>query len=159
MSNISDRELLELIATQVGKLTSEFSDFKNETSENFKSVNVRLDNIEDRTDRTEGQLNTIQSQVDRIETRVDTIQSQVDRIENRVDKIDSKVNKIESRVDKIDKRIIVIENEHGAKLDAILDGYKQLAEGQEIMKSQLDKLATTQMMHDIDIMVLKGNVK
>lgn len=48
MGIASDRELLELIAAQVGKLTNELSEFKKETSESFSKVINRLESIDKR---------------------------------------------------------------------------------------------------------------
>ncbi len=55
--------------------------------------------------------------------------------------------------------IVRIENEHGKKLDALFDGYKQLSEGQEEIKSQLKELSSKVEKQDIQITVLKGNKK
>ena len=96
MSTASDRELLELIAAQVSKLTNEFTEFKKETNEHFSSL---------------------------------------------------------------DNHLIRIENDHGKKLDALLDGYKQLAEDQNEMKSQISTLIDSQEEQDLDIRVLKGKAK
>ena len=103
MNDISDRELLELIATQVGKLTNEFSEFKKETSENFQNTN--------------------------------------------------------SLSDTIDKHVILIENEHGSKLNALLDGYKQLSESQEEIKTQIKDLSSDHAKQDLEIRVLKSKAK
>ncbi len=46
---MTDRELLELIATQVGTLTKDVSEIKEE----FKDVNKRLDRIENKLDDIE----------------------------------------------------------------------------------------------------------
>lgn len=55
--------------------------------------------------------------------------------------------------------IIRIENRHGKKLDALFDGYKQLTEGQEEIKSQLKELSSRVEKQDIQITVLKGDKK
>jgi len=64
-----------------------------------------------------------------------------------------------ARFDKVEGHIIRIENEHGHKLDALFDGYKQLSEGQEEIKSQLTELSSKVEKQDIQITVLKGNKK
>jgi len=55
--------------------------------------------------------------------------------------------------------IIRIENGHGKKLDALFDGFKQLTEGQEEIKSQLKELSSRVEKQDIQITVLKGDKK
>ncbi|NLM10279.1 MAG: hypothetical protein GX213_05805 [Clostridiaceae bacterium] len=68
-------------------------------------------------------------------------------------------NETNSRFDKVEAHIIRIENEHGKKLDALFDGYKQLAEGQEELKSQLAELSSEVEKQDMKITVLKGSKK
>jgi uncharacterized phage infection (PIP) family protein YhgE len=48
-----------------------------------------------------------------------------------------KLATMDKRLTTIDNRTIRMENEHGKKLDALMDGYQQLAEGQEEIKSQI----------------------
>jgi iron-sulfur cluster repair protein YtfE (RIC family) len=55
--------------------------------------------------------------------------------------------------------IVRIENVHGKKLDALFDGYKQLTEGQDEIKSQLKELSSKVEKEDMQITVLKGNKK
>lgn len=63
------------------------------------------------------------------------------------------------RLDAVDGHIIRIENEHGHKLDALFDGYKQLTEGQEEIKLQLTELSSKVERQDVQITVLKGSKK
>ena len=55
--------------------------------------------------------------------------------------------------------VIRLENEHGKKLDALFDGYKQLTEGQEEIKSKLKVLSSKVEKQDMQITFLKGNKK
>lgn len=102
MSDISDRELLELIAAQIGKLNVNVDDISKELSL-FKT---------------------------------DT----------------------EERFNKIDNRLMVIENEHGSKLDALFDGYKQLAEKQEEIISDVHAIKSKQDKDDL-IKQFVNNIK
>ena len=49
-----------------------------------------------------------------------------------------------------------MENDHGKKLDALMDGYQQLAEGQEEIKSQIAKLSSKADKQEIEITGLKA---
>ncbi|WP_461204748.1 hypothetical protein [Clostridium sp. DL1XJH146] len=40
-------------------------------------------------------------------------------------KVDERINKVDERLDKIENTVVKIENEHGEKLQALFDGYKQ----------------------------------
>lgn len=75
-------------------------------------------------------------------------------INKRFDVLEAKIDR---KADKTD--IVRIENEHGHKLDALFDGYKQLTEGQEEIKSQLKELSSKVEKQDMQITFLKGNKK
>jgi hypothetical protein len=64
-----------------------------------------------------------------------------------------------TRFNKVEGHITRLEIEHGKKLDTLFDGYKQLAEGQEEIKSQLTELSFKVEKQDIQITVLKGSKK
>lgn len=65
--------------------------------------------------------------------------------------------KINSKLDeKSDKRdIIRLENEHGVKLDSLMDGYKQLHEGQQEIKNEIREIKETVNIHDIKLLKVK----
>lgn len=75
--------------------------------------------------------------------------------------INEQLNQINKKLDtKADKSdIIRMENDHGHKLDALFDGYKQLAEGQEDIKSQITALTAKVESQDVQITVLNGSKK
>ena len=60
------------------------------------------------------------------------------------------------KFDIIDKRTIRMENNHGKKLDALMDGYQQLAEGQKEIKSQIAELSSKVDKQEIEITGLKA---
>jgi len=71
---------------------------------------------------------------------------------------------LSKKADKTD--IVRIENEHGQKLDALLDGYKQLHEKQEEhdkrfdrIETKLDNLSIRVNSHDSKLEVLEGGRK
>ena len=107
MDNGSDRELLELILNQVGKLTNELIEFRTGTNERF----------------------------DDVEKRFDGLGNEIRRVGNQV---------------------AILENDHGKKLDALMDGYKQLAEGQEEIKAQITDLTSRVEKQEVEITVIKG---
>lgn len=65
--------------------------------------------------------------------------------------INSKLNK---KADKSD--IVRMENDLNPKVDALLDGYKQLSEGQEEITSQIKDLNSKISNQEVEITVLKG---
>ena len=65
--------------------------------------------------------------------------------------------KPDRKADKID--IARIEHEHGSKLEAALDGYKQAYEKLEVIESKDDNLNEKVERHDINIQVIEGGRK
>lgn len=62
------------------------------------------------------------------------------------EQIDKRLNKIE----------FTIENDIKSDIKATLDGYSQLAEGQNVIKDQLLDIKSMVNNHDVDITVLKS---
>ena len=50
------------------------------------------------------------------------------QVNNRIDKVDGRIDKVDERIDKLEKTTTKMEQEHGQKLDALFDGYKQNSE-------------------------------
>ncbi len=71
-----------------------------------------------------------------------------------------------TRLDKVEGHITRIENEHGKKLDALFDGYKQTYEKLQDhdkrfddVEGKLDNLSIRVTSHDLKLEVLKGGRK
>jgi hypothetical protein len=62
--------------------------------------------------------------------------------------------KLDEKADK--KDIVRLENEHGEKLDALMDGYRQLVEGQKEFKSQISEIYFKVDKQEIEITGLKA---
>ncbi len=77
----------------------------------------------------------------------------------RFDNVENRLGNVENRLDSVEGHITRIENDHGKKLDALFDGYMQLAEGQQEIKLQLNELFSRVEKHDTQITLLKGNAK
>lgn len=77
-------------------------------------------------------VGSLDKKVDGLDKKVDALDNKVDGLDNKVDGLDQKVGSLDSRlgsledkVDRIDYSVIKIEKEHGEKLTALFDGYKQ----------------------------------
>lgn len=93
---MTDRDLLELIAAQVGTLTTQVDGFT-----------TRMDELA--------------TQVDGLTTRMDGLTAQVDKLTQEMTEVKADLRFVKNVV-------IGIENDHGQKLGALLNGYKQNAE-------------------------------
>ncbi|AGC68514.1 hypothetical protein Cst_c15270 [Thermoclostridium stercorarium subsp. stercorarium DSM 8532] len=120
------------------KIYAEFSEFRKETNSRFDTLENRLDNLENR----------------------------LDKVENRLDKVENRLGNVENRLNTVEGHITRIENEHGQKLNALFDGYKQVYETiHEFDKSlahigsKLDNLSITVSTHDSKLEVLEGGRK
>lgn len=78
------------------------------------------------------------------------------RTEEGFKKNDERFDKLEAEIAKTN---ITIENEINPKINALLDGYKQLAEGQEEIKKEIQALSTKQEHQEQQIRVLKDIAK
>lgn len=65
--------------------------------------------------------------------------SEVKGIKSEVTGINSKVNDLKTEVSDIKKTVIKIENDHGQKLDALFDGYKQNSEKLNKIEEEVKK--------------------
>lgn len=79
-----------------------------------------------------------------------------DGINNRFDGTDSRFDGVDSRLDKVEGRLINIENDHGRKLDLLLDGYKQNSEDINEINHKLDRLTDRVENQEIKLQVLKS---
>lgn len=70
-----------------------------------------------------------------------------------------KFEEVKFDIQNVSNQVVKLEIGHGHKLDALFDGYKQLAEGQEEIKSQVTALASKVESQDVQITVLKGSKK
>lgn len=109
------------------------------------------------SDITNNELFELMSaQFNKVNTDLEFIAVQVSNLTTRMEE---SFTSVKADIAKIDNRLIVIENDHGAKLDAILDGYKQLAEGQEELKAEIKELSSRQENQEFEIRVLKNKAK
>ena len=118
---MTDRELLELIATQVSTLTNQVG-----------TLNNRVGILTTQGDTITNQVGTLTSQVGMLTTQGDTITNQVGTLTKQAGAITGEVALIKETV-------VGIENDHGLKLNALLDGYKLHSEKLEMIAAEVSK--------------------
>lgn len=79
-----------------------------------------------------------------------------DGIDNRLDGHDTRFDSMEKSFDGIRGHIARIENDHGRKLDLLLDGYKQNSEDISEINHKLDRLTDRVENQEIKLQVLKS---
>ncbi|MFX0560323.1 hypothetical protein TEPIDINF_001746 [Tepidibacillus infernus] len=71
--------------------------------------------------------------------RIDKVENRLDGVESRLDKVESRLDKVESRLDRVEKTVVHIENDHGQKLSALFDGYKQNSDKLDRIETEVSK--------------------
>lgn len=70
---------------------------------------------------------------------------------DKLNSMDSDIKELKSEVKTIGNQVIKIENEHGVKLDSLLDGYKQVYEWQHEIKD----IKETLNLHEVKLLKVK----
>ncbi len=104
---MTDRGLLELVAAQVGALTT------------------KTDNLT--------------TQVGNLTNDVRGLQTDMQGVKGEIKGLKGEMQDLKIEVADIKKRVIHIENDHGAKLDALFDGYKQNDEKLTRIEAEVSK--------------------
>jgi len=76
-----------------------------------------------------------------IAAQVGTLTGKVDTLTGKVDMLTNDVDELEEGQSRLEKTVTKIEQEHGKKIEALLDGYKQNTE-------QLDRIEKEVSMHE-----------
>lgn len=74
------------------------------------------------------QVDTLTSQVGTLTSQVGTLTTQVDGLSKDMAEVKTDLAEIKPRLSFVEKTVIKIENDHGQKLGALLNGYKLLPE-------------------------------
>jgi|LSQX01.1.fsa_nt_gb hypothetical protein len=78
---------------------------------------------------------------DKIDKLYDLVEKMYVDLSQKIDGVDQKIDGVKTE---LKQDIFVIEQVHGEKLDALLDGYKQLAESQSEIKTDLEEIKARQ---------------
>jgi len=78
---------------------------------------------------------------------------------DKLKSMDYDIKDLKGEFKTIGNQVTKIENEHGSKLDSLLDGYKQLYEGQQEIKDDIQNLQQKQENQDIEIRVINNKTK
>lgn len=96
----------------------------------------------------------------------DLLEKMYAEFSSRFDKVENRFDKVENRLDKVEGHITRIEMEHGKKLNALFDGYKQTYEKLQEhdkrldgIETKVDSLSIRISGHDSILEVLEGGRK
>ncbi len=146
---MTDRELLELIATQVGKLTVDVEEIKVllptlATKEELATLATKEELA---TLATKEELSALATKEDltalATKEELATLATKKDlaALAAKVELVDlttkEELTGVKSEIDSLKSIVIRIENDHGQKLGALLNGYKQNAERLDRVEAKL----------------------
>lgn len=81
-------------------------------------------------------LELVLAQVSKLTIDMDGMKSEM---RERFNQVDERFNQIEQRIDKVEKTVVKIEHEHGEKLSALFDGYKQNSDKLDRIEAEVSK--------------------
>lgn len=84
-------------------------------------------------------LDTMNTRLEQLTTDMSDIKGRMERVEDEVGGINIRMGGIDERVRNIEGIAVRIENDHGQKLDALFDGYKQNADRLDRIESEVTR--------------------
>jgi len=82
-----------------------------------------------------------------IHQRLGGVEGRLTGVEDRLTGVEGRITGVEDRLSSVERSVILIENDHGAKLDALFEGYEQNTQAiNELRKDvrSLEERVTTQ---------------
>ena len=77
------------VAGQVGELREDLDNFKDETREQFRAVNTRIDETNQ----------SMQEQFQQVNTRIDGVNTRIDGVNSRIDGVNTRIDGVNTRID------------------------------------------------------------
>ncbi|MBN2493951.1 MAG: hypothetical protein JXR96_05105 [Deltaproteobacteria bacterium] len=82
---------------------------------------------------------------DSVDQRIDSVDQRIDSVDQRIDSVDQRIDSVDQRIDEIHLDLTRIENEHGARLEALFDGQLLLIQRMDRQDERLEKLEAGQL--------------
>ena len=157
---MTDRELLEMIALQVGGLTDQVGGLTDQVgglTDQVGGLTGQVGKLTNRMDSLDTRMDSLDTRMDSLDTRMDGLTGQVGTLTNQVGSLTERVDglqiemqegfreaynerqEMKADITDIKQRVIKIEDEHSKKLSALFDGYKQNTEILERVESEVSK--------------------
>lgn len=105
--------------------------------------------------RIEGDVSTLKGDVSTLKGDVSTLKNDVSILKDDMAGVKSRLDGHDLRLQRIENSVILIENEHGRKLDALFDGQEQLTRITGEIREDVKKLKAKSDIHDMEIVALK----
>ncbi|MCL2852935.1 MAG: hypothetical protein FWE20_07895 [Defluviitaleaceae bacterium] len=100
-------------------------------------------------------MQQILGELKNINSRLDNIEQEVQELKQEIQELKQEVHEVKQEVQEVKHRIIVIENEHGEKLGAALDGYVQLYDFNKEIRADIKQIRAYQEGHSLRLYKLE----
>ena len=87
--------------------------------------------------------------------KLNSMDSDIKSLKTDVSGLKTDVSGLKTDVSGLKQQVFIIENEHGAKLDSLIDGYKQLYEGQQEIRNDIKEMKETINVHEVKLLKVK----
>jgi len=138
---MTDREVLESILAKIGDMDSRIS-----------SMDSRISSMDSRISSMDSKISSMDSKILSMDSKILSMDSKISSMDSKISSMDSRITGIESNMAtkqelaevksdlKFNQKIILkIENEHGQKLSALFDGYKQNSEKLDRIEAEVSR--------------------
>ncbi|AUG57712.1 hypothetical protein [Acetivibrio saccincola] len=143
---MTDRELLELIFTEITGLKAGQERLEGEI------VGLRAGQ-----ERLEGEIVGLRAGQERLEEGQQRLEARQQRLEARQQRLEARQQRLEARQQRLEDIVTRIENDHGRKLEALFDGWKQNTEQLKRHGEILERIESKLEKHEVEIKVIKGS--
>lgn len=81
----------------------------------------------------------VDKQFQQVDSKIDSLDSRIDSLDNRIDSLDNRITNLENELKDVKKVVIKIEHDHGDKLKALFDGFKQNSDKLDRIEAEVTK--------------------
>jgi len=143
---VTDRELLELIFTEITGLRA-----------GQERLEGEIVGLKAGQERLEGEIVGLRAGQERLEGEIVGLRAGQERLEEGQQRLEARQQRLEARQQRLEDIVTRIENDHGRKLEALFDGWKQNTEQLKRHGEILERIESKLEKHEVEIKVIKGS--
>lgn len=103
------------------------------------------------------EITGLKSGQERLEGEIGGLKSGQERLEEGQQRLEARQERLEARQQRLEDIVTRIENDHGRKLEALFDGWKQNTEQLKRHGEILERIESKLEKHEVEIKVIKGS--
>lgn len=105
----------------------------------YSDLSGKIGNIEGKLGTVESRMGNIEGKLGTVESRMDNFEGKLGTVESRMGTIEGKIDSMQGEITELKKAVLRIETDHGNKLDALFDGYRQHSDRLDRIEAQVSK--------------------